>query len=535
MPKTAALLSAKRQPTKAEMTQDLSPPSELGASAVMTGAVRKPAEANFSLEFSPKQVMNALRSAQSGTNLQEYVRIANLVLRRSAKLRSVFSQRVLAITGLPRVVEPGGTKLKDKKAAEACQELVNTPTFKSLLRHLAWADYYGWAGAQIIYGEGSLQWPVQAVKPLKTEWFMFDPADGETPLLVPKESGQAPQYLDVFGKYVFHTPTLLPGSPWLNGIAYTAVFYAALTHVVLKQGTQFVELFAMPMRVGKYPLGESETHLKNRAALRQALENLGSDAWAMIPEDMQLEFLKDATVTGSVEVYERWSRYFDELLAGLIQGGNLNSGTSNTSSGNGQAAATVHREGFYDLVRASADDMADTVTRDVFTPFVQFNFGPDVAVPRFRMPVEEAEDVSAWVDSTDKAMRNGLRVPAEEFYKRLNIRAPSADEEVLGGTPAAAAGTEGLTVKLSADNSNADELDALIAELQAEEGYALAEAQADEALLAAIEQATDAETLKKALMEAVRTGKVDGLQAVFTAGATAARVAGDVGVIVGGK
>ncbi len=533
---TAALLTAKRQPTAAEMTQDIAPASETFTSSVTTGAVRKATESGYSLEFSPTQVMKALRSAQAGTNLEEFVRVASVVLRRSAKLRSVLTTRVLAVTGLPRVVEPGDTRLKSRKAAEACQALTRTPQFKGLLRHLMWAVYYGWSGAQTIYGKGAQEWPVEAFKPIPQQWFMFDPNEGDTPMLVPQEPGEQPQPLDVFGKFVFHAPSILPGQPYLNGIAYTAVFYAALVHVVLKQGTQFVELFGQPMRLGKFPKGDTEGHKKDRAALRKALESLGADAWAMIPEDMQIEFLKDATVGGSIDVYERWARYFDELLAGLVLGASLTSGTGNTGSGGSQALGVVHNELRADLMRADADDLADTISRDVFAPFVAFNFGPDVAVPIFRMPVEEAEDITAWVDATDKAMRNGLRVPAEEFYARLNIRAPKDGEEVLGGTPAPTDPNptqQANTARFAAANDERDELDDLIDELVAEDGFTKADADADEQLLAAIENAANADELKAALLAAVRTGNVEGLQAVFTAGTTAARVAGDEGAELG--
>lgn len=542
--KTPALLQPKRIPTAAEMTQDIAPPSSTGVTPISSGSVRKAVETNFSLEFSPSQVMRALRSAQEGKDLSDYIRIANIVLRRSAKLRSLMSSRVLAVTGLPKVVTPGGTKAKDKKAAEACQALASTPAFKQLVRHLAWASYFGYASAQTIYDtSNALQWGIQTFKPLKQEWFAFDPVDGMTPLLLSDKEGEAPQPLDVFGKYVFHTPTLMPGQPYLNGIAYTAVFYAALTHVVLKQGTQFVELFGQPMRLGKYRRGNGDQHKKELAVLRKALENLGADAWAMIPDDMQIEFLKDATVGGSIETYEKWARYFDELLAGLIQGGNLNSGTGNTGSGGSQSLGLVHREGFYDLVRADADDLADTITRDVFAAYTYFNFGPEVAVPHLSMQVEEAEDVTAWVDATDKAMNRGLRVPAAEFYKRLNIAEPKDGDEVLGGAvaqeqtqqPAPQSPVQQNSAQSLAAESDTDEIDSLIAELEAEEAFQAANEQADRQLLEALDNATNAAQLREALIAVVKTGDVSALQAVLTAGTTAARVAGDEGIEIGDK
>lgn len=534
-----------RQPTEKELVADLAQQSEPFAIGPVTGT-RRGAGTSHKLDYSVDGVAAVLRRMHSGTNLQEYVAMAATVLRRNAKLRSVMTTRVLAVTGLPRIVEPGGKKLKDKKAAEACQALANTPHFKKLLRHLMWGKYFGWQGAQAMYGQGTALWPIENFKLLPPEWFAFDPADNETPMLLPAEVGQNATYLEPVGKFVFHTPQLLPGNPYLNGLAYTAVFYAVLGLIVLDSGSQYVELYGQPLRIGKFPPGDGGPAAEAaRKVLRKALEGLGRDSWAMIPETMKIEFLKDATGAGGVDVYEKWSRYLDELLAQLVLGASLSSGTGNTGSGGSQALGVVHNELRADLMRSDAEELADTVVRDVFTFFVRWNFGEDVAIPAFHLHIEEAEDVTALSDAVAKLVPLGLKVSQEELRDRLGLSTPAEGEDILAvTTPAQPADAAALTKQENSARSRfaaeapagaGDELDDLLSGYLADEGYTRAEADLTEQLLSAISTAKTADDLVQALAAFAGEANVDSMRDHLTGLMLTARAAGEMGVDIGGK
>lgn len=535
-----------RMPTEQELVKDLAPHPEYIDEGSVTGT-RRGSKTGHKLDYSIESATRVLQSMHAGTNLQGFVSMASTVLRRNAKLRSVMTTRVLAVTGLPRIVEPGGKKLKDKKAAEACQALANTPHFKRLLRHLMWGKYFGWQGAQTMYGDGTTFWPIENFKLLPPEWFAFDPADNETPMLLPAEVGQKPTYLEPAGKFVFHTPQLLPGHPYLNGLAYTAVFYAVLGLIVLDSGSQYIELFGQPLRIGKFPPGEGgEVAEKARRVLRKALEGLGRDAWAMIPEGMQIEFIKDATGAGGTDVYEKWSRYLDELLAQLVLGASLSSGTGNTGSGGSQALGVVHNELRADLMRSDAEELADTIVRDVFTVFVRWNFGEDVAIPVFRLHIEEAEDVTALADAVAKLVPLGLKVSQDELRDRLGLHTPADDEDILASAtqPAQPAVADPRTQENSAQARNrfaaeeqvvGDELDTLLNGYLADDGYTRAEADLNEQLLSAISEAKTAGDLVAVLAKFTGEANVDSMRDHLTGLMLSARAAGEMGADIGGK
>lgn len=557
-----------QQSTETVVTAEMQEPLELAPPITpiyATGAVRRAVESGHPLDYSPAAVIRIMHGAQSGRNLQDMCAMGMTVLRRNIRLRSAMSSRVLAVAGLKLSLEDGGTSRKSRKAYEACQALIATPAMKKLVRHLAWGSYFGWAGAQVVYAEGVESWPIQDFKVLQPGWFVFDPTDGETPLLLPTREGDMPEALEPPGRYVFHAPQLLPGAPWLNGIMYTAVFYAVLLHIVLKQGTQFVELYNQALRIGHYPQGETPQLKQGRAALKKALEHLGTDAWAMLPDGVQIEFVKDANVGDSVESYERWSRYFDELLTQLAQWSSLTSSTSNTGGGGSLAQGKVHEDSFIRGVNAEGAEIADTITRDVLTPFVRFNFGPDVEVPLLRMASEKAEDAEAKMRATKIFWEMGGTLSAEEARDYLGWREPEKGEATLGrGAGAEAEGdtekgdgpgkakakpdakgddeAEGdtddtaLTVKLSATPASApepDELDRVVDALAASASYRDACDAQDAALLSLIER-TPAADLIAALEAHILEHDTSAYSEAIAGALLAAEAAGELEVNIGG-
>lgn len=536
-----SLFTAEQKPaTPAELQTRMSEPSEPFSTVQSSGAVRRAVDELMPLDYKPAKVLQVLRGAASLQNAPEFARLAAATERRNAKLRSVLSIRKLAVSGLPLVVEPGGTKLQDRKAAEAVQALLASEPVEEALLHLLDGIYTGYAAAELIWDTTGPLWTVKSIEPVEAHWLSFDKGDGRTPLLAPRDHGGEWQPL-MPSKYLFHAPHLLSGIPITRGLAFTAVFYSALTALTMQDWTQFVELYGQPLRLGKFPRGEGKRHQQDVDTLRRALQNLGADAWAMIPQDMQIEFVEAATRSASAEVYERMARYLDELLAVLVLGGSLTSGTGNTGSGGSQALGVVHNEVRADILRADARALANTLRRDLVTPFVRFNFGEGAAIPRVRFHIEEAEDVAALADAVAKLVPLGFQVSQDELRDRLGLRTPKAGEEVLGGAltaePTPEPTKQANTAKFASEDGAAasDEIDALIAEYAEDPAFVAADNALNQSLLSAIEGAGTTAELLAALTAATADTDVESMRAVLTAALTSTRAAGEVGVDIGGK
>lgn len=529
------------------------PVAPISASTIpTTGATRRAIDDLVPSDMEPKYVINTLRNAT--TDPRTFAMMLSHILRRDAGLRSVLATRVLAVVGNELVVEPGGTKLKDRKAAEACLELLHSDAVQEALPGLLMGGlYYGYAGYEAIWDTTARPWKLSALERLPQEWFVFDPVDGKTPLVLGEQAGDRPFAVGE-GKLLWHTPDLLPGLPVLSGIGYTAAFFYALKNIALRDWTQFVELYGQPLRLGFFPskVADEDAHRENQRVLKKALENLGRDAWAMLPDTFKIDFVEAATRSSSAEVYERISRYLEEQIAKMVLGGVLTSGTGNTGYGGSQSLGTVHNEVRMDLVKGDAKRFAATLRRWLLTPFVRWNFGADVAVPAVRFHVQEPEDLTALADALAKLIPLGLRVSADQLRDRYGLRAPEGDEEVLGAPAPAAQPAparpepedtpeddvedqqEQARVQTAAAMGD-DELDKLIADYIGDDGYKAANAEQDAQILAAVQSATTAEELTDALIKLVKTADVSKMREALTAALTTASAAGEFGVNVGGQ
>lgn len=432
--KTAALLQ--KQATPEELASDLARPS-VSVAVSDTGKSRKALdELPVSDLLTPATAIRAMRCAKTLSDVPYFVSVAMEALRRDPNLLSVLQTRVLAVSSLPIIAEAGGKKLQDRKAAERIQEIVSSEEVESVIPSLLLhGAYLGFGVAQNFITATPTSWELDGIEEVDARFITFDTRDMKTPLLLPQElGGKSTPLLEKIGKYIYHRPGILGGNPATSGIAYTALFFYALKAVVLNGWTSFAELFGQPVRIGKFPDGLAETPegKKNLDVLKRALRDMGGDAWAMLPESMQIEIVEAASRKGSAEVYERLCRYLDELLAKLVLGGSLTSGTGNTGSGGSQALGAVHNEVREDIKLADAKSLALTLRRYLAKPFTAVQFA-GAATPKLYLLIEKPKDIQVRVNAACSLIDRGFKVPASEMYALLEIRAPEEGEEVLSG------------------------------------------------------------------------------------------------------
>lgn len=557
---TPALLQP-RAATKAELQQTVTTPADPLLDLSPFGGVRRPVDDVWMGELSPTRVLTVLKEAQAGTDRGELAKMAEVIIRRNPNLQSNLQTRVLALAGYDLICDPVSDSRRDKKVAEAVNTLLAAEIVAGMVPEMA----YGGIWHNYSLHENVWAWEPEGVSLtgatyLPPHWLVFDPRDGVTPLLKPRTDGAPYEPLLEGGKYTYHKHGILPGLTLTSGLAYTAAFYYAIANIALKDWLGFVEMFGQPFRIGTYDKsmsGEEARAKKQRDALKKALQNLGADAWAMLPEGAKIEIVEAAT-SGATDAYERICRYLDECLARLILGGNLTSGTGNTGSGGSQALGNVHNEVRMDRVWADAKAIAKTLKAKVVTPFVHWNFGENVPVPNVRFKIEAPANLQAVGDFLAKMVPLGLEVAQDEVRSLGGFRAPKAGEAVLGAPASVQAPADpqnpGQPVDPNADpvkapqdapqaakqtaaaQATADEIDALIAEYDRD--YAPVQDAIDKKIAAAVASLPDNATLKdfrKVLASLIDEGEFDDLQAMFTAALTSTKAAGEFGVDLGGE
>jgi phage gp29-like protein len=219
-----------------------------------------------------------------------------------------------------------------------------------------------------------------------------------------------------------HMPRAKAGIPIRRGFARAAAWAFMLQNFVLKDWSAFAEVYGMPLRLGRYHANASD---KDKRALLQAVRSISSDAAAICPTGMEIQFVEAQGSKGEA-VYGKLLDYLDKQVSKLVVGQTMTS-----DDGSSQAQAKIHNEVRLDILRADCRQLAATANRDLVRWAVAMNFGPQDAYPQVELPVAEPEDVKALAESVAKLVPMGLRVGQPEMRGKLGLSEPGKDDEVL--------------------------------------------------------------------------------------------------------
>ena len=193
---------------------------------------------------------------------------------------------------------------------------------------------------------------------------------------------------------------------------------------------EFLEIYGIPVRIGKYPSGASE---KEKMTLLRALVGIGHNAAGIIPAGMELDFLDAAT--GDPKAFELMLNWCERTQSKVILGGTLTSGADGKSSTN--ALGNVHNEVRKDLRDSDIRQVGSTITRDLLYPLAVLNgLAPD-GMRRcsvFQLDVGETEDMAAYAEALPKLVDIGVQIPVQWAQEKLGIPQPEDGEPVLQAT-----------------------------------------------------------------------------------------------------
>jgi len=185
---------------------------------------------------------------------------------------------------------------------------------------------------------------------------------------------------------------------------------------------EFLEIYGLPLRVGTYPTGASDTE---KSTLLRAVVNIGHAAAGIIPEGMAIEFKEAAK--GASDPFEAMMNWCERSESKA-----LTSQADGKSSTN--ALGNVHNEVRHDLLVADARQIAGTLTRDLIYPILALNTtGIDGLrrCPRFVFDTTEPEDLALYADAVPNLVDIGVQIPTAWVHDKLRIPQPEDGEEVL--------------------------------------------------------------------------------------------------------
>jgi phage gp29-like protein len=411
-----------------------------------------------SIGLTPERLAGILQQAEFGDPFL-YLELAEEMEEKDLHYLAVLGTRKNAVAQLDLVVRAASSGSEDQRAAAMVREMIADGPLQldSVLFDVLDALGKGFSATEIIWDTSGREWFPAQLKWRDPRWFAFDwvsgqeilvrtlngqaiPAESETQTRLPTHFGGDGIYASMgrgIGiqpmtaplapyKFVTHFAKAKAGLPIRGGLARAAGWAYLFKNYVLKDWVTFTEVFGQPLRVGKYHPGASE---QDKQALLQAVSKIGTDAAAIMPESMVIEFT-EAHQNGSAELYQRFCEYLDAQVSKAVLGQTLT--TEMPASGGSRAAAEVHEGVRRDILSADARRLAATLARDLVRPIVELNMGPQVRYPKIELGLPDDSDVKVFAEIVAMLADRGLRVGQKTILDRLGIAEASADEAVLG-------------------------------------------------------------------------------------------------------
>ena len=400
-----------------ELTQDHAAPSVFG--------LRQPwFESGISAGLTPARLASILRESALGNSF-DYLTLAEDMEERDLHYAGVLGVRKRAVMTLPITIEAASDDKKDIQLADDVRKLLKNPDFRYLLHDLL--DGLGKG-----YSVTEIQWQTTASKWTPSyEWrdprYFIYAQDNPKELRIRDEK-------DMFGlkmpayKFIIHTPRLKTGIPIRGGLARLAAISYMCKSYTIKDWLTFAEIYGVPMRLGKYGAGATKDDI---AVLKRAVFNLGTDAAAVIPESMKVEFQNVVNASSNGDLFKNLAEWLDKQLSKAILG---QTGTTEGTAGklgNDTAMQDVRE----DIRDSDAIELADTINRDLIKPYIDLNYGVQEAYPQVIIAEKKATDLEKLAKNLSVLVPIGLRVSESEVRDKFGFSDPKPDERILGIQP----------------------------------------------------------------------------------------------------
>ena len=373
--------------------------------------------------LTPQKLATLLKAAAEG-DADAYLTLAEEMEEKDLHYASVLGTRKRAVARLPIVVESASDDPRDIAMADEVRTLLKSRRTgtKGMIEECLDALGKGYSAVEICWDKSINPWRPGRYKWRDPRFFQFD-RETLSELRLRDEADlmngiPLPAY-----KFIIHTPRLKCGIPIRGGLARLAAWSYCFKNFAVKDWVAFCEVFGMPLRLGKYRPGESEDNI---SILKSAVANLGSDAAAVIPEGMMIEFIDGAKGTGGESLFERIADWFDKQISKGILGQ-----TMTADDGSSQSQATVHNEVREDIRDADAEQLAETLERDLVIPYIDLNYGPQANYPTVYLREADQADIPLMAEALAKLVPLGLRVEVSEVRDKMGFSDPAKDAECL--------------------------------------------------------------------------------------------------------
>ncbi|MCT8764962.1 DUF935 domain-containing protein [Glaesserella parasuis] len=395
------------------------------AEITATGRVLSDHPSNFITPAKMKQIFD---DAENGDITAQHELFMDIEERDSSIFANIQTRKRAALgvdwfIQAPRNATPAEEKLRD----EVDELFYQIGNLEDLIIDCMDAVGHGFSALEIEWAFNGKVWYPNAFMHRPQSWFKWDKLDN---LLLKTPQNQTGEPLRSYG-WVVHTHKSRSTQLARNNLFRTLAWLYMFKHYSIHDFAEFLELYGMPIRIGKYGAGATPDEKKT---LKRALAEIGHNAAGIMPESMSIELHNAANAGGASgnNPFLQMVDWCEKSIARLILGQTLTSGADGKSSTN--ALGNVHNEVRRDLLVSDVKQLGQTFTQQIILPYLLINF-PNVdpaRIPTFEFDTKEPADLALFADSLPKLVDIGLQIPANWARDKLGIPEVQEGEAVLG-------------------------------------------------------------------------------------------------------
>ncbi len=393
--------------------------------AQITAAGRVIAEhpSNF---ITPAKMRALFEDAESGDITAQHELFADIEERDSDIGANMGTRKRALLTLDWRVTPPRNATPAEEQLAEAAFELIDGLTqFEDLVIDLMDAVGHGFAALEIEWAFSDGRYAPARFVHRPQSWFRWSKDDE---LMLKSQDNQDGEPLWSLG-WIVHSHKSRSVQQARNGLFRTLAWLYMFKHYAVHDFAEFLELYGMPIRIGKYGAGATEAE---KRTLLRAVAEIGHNAAGIMPEGMEVELHQAASgTTATSNPFLQMADWCEKSAARLILGQTLTSGADGKSSTN--ALGKVHNEVRRDLLVSDAKQVAQTITQQIILPYLKINH-PNTdqnRIPKFEFDTREAEDIAVMAEAIPKLVDVGVQIPESWVRDKLVIPEPAEGERVL--------------------------------------------------------------------------------------------------------
>lgn len=351
-------------------------------------------------------------------------------LLRDDQVATSFRKLRLAVTSKEWVVEAGGKRAIDKKAADSLKAQLQALAWDGTTDKMLYGDFYGYSVAEMLWARDGREVVIDDIKVRKARRFFFD---GAMRLRLQTTDNPMGEILGPRKFWLHIRGADNDDEPYGLGLGHYLYWPVLFKRNGLRFWLIFLEKFGMPTAKGTYRAGATPEEKSN---LLQALASVTADSGIILPEGMAVELI-EAARQGTAD-YKDLHDAMDQAIARVITG---HSATSEATPGR-LGGESMAESSFDDIVKAVADSVCESFNRGPAQWLTAWNY-PGAKPPRVWRNTQDPVD---WVNmSTAIAnLAKAGKVPTDEKLEEL-FDCEFVDVAAKGGddNPAATGGGAG--------------------------------------------------------------------------------------------